>query len=289
MARIVPRRAPGGRTPDRKAPDRKAPDRKYLAVHAHLTDLIETGLAAGDAVPSERALTEQFGVARMTVRRALDSLVAEGVLVREQGRGTFVAAERADFEMRLTTFGEEARRRGMVPGTDVLDSTRVPAARLVAAALGVEPGAAMFYVKRLRTADGAPFSVEESWVPVDVVPHLLADGVPDSLYGALRAAGHAPTWGEDTIVAAEATAVELRLLAMRGSRAVMRTRRRTFAGEHAVMYSHTCYRGDRYSVFVPLREPRPTLVPRGRQPGLGDPAAADPAAALPHGTGRKPR
>lgn len=239
-------------------------EHKYLAVRAYLADLVTTELEVGDAIPSERTLTETFAVSRMTVRQAIDALVTEGVLERAQGRGTFVAPPRADFEMRLTTFGEEARRRGMEPGARVLETGVVPAPASVAEALGRPVGAPMHHVVRLRSADGAPMSVEEAWIPQDLAPDLLDDGVPESLYGALRARGLAPTWGEDTITASDATAQELALLEMRGSRAVMRTVRRTFAGDEPLMYSRSSYRGDRYSVFVPLREARPTLVPRPR-------------------------
>lgn len=246
----------------------RASGHKYLAVRSYLADLIANELSVGDAVPSERSLTEKFGVSRMTVRQALDALVSDGVLQREQGRGTFVApAQHADFEMRLTTFGEEARRRGMAPGTRILEAEIVPATARVAEALGREVDEPLHHVARLRTADGTPFSVENGWIPVDLAPDLLDGGVPESLYGALRERGFAPTWGEDTLMAAEATAQEQELLGLRGARAVMRTQRRTFAGDVAIMYSQACYRGDRYSVFVPLREARPTLVPR-RTPTL---------------------
>ena len=239
-----------------------APAHKYLAVRAYLADLITTELEAGDPVPSERTLTERFGVSRMTVRQALDALVTEGALVREQGRGTFVARHFADFEMRLTTFGEEARRRGLDPGTQVLEFEQVPATARVATELGVAEGAAMHHVVRLRTADGRPMGVEHSWIPVALIPDLLDDGVPESLYGALRDHGLAPTWGEDTLTASEATPAEAELLGLDGPRAVMRTQRRTFADQVALMLSKSTYRGDRYSVFVPLRQARPLLVPR---------------------------
>ncbi len=246
-------------------------EHKYLTVRTYLADLVAQELAVGDAVPSERSLTEKFGVSRMTVRQAIDALVTEGVLQREQGRGTFVAPPRADVEMRLTTFGEEARRRGMEPGTQVLEAETVPAPGTVCEALGRPDGVPMHRVLRLRTADGSPMSIEEAWVPVDLAPDLLDDGVPASLYGALRERGLAPTWGEETITASDATPPEERALAMTGSRAVMRTVRRTFCGDTPLMYSRSSYRGDRYSVLVPLREARPTAVPtRSRATGGDD-------------------
>lgn len=235
---------------------------KHQIVRAYLSDLIANGLAVGEAVPSERVLTEKFGVSRMTVRQALDALVADGVLQREQGRGTFVAPPRTDFEMRLTTFGEEARRRGMVPSTQVLDSGTLPAGRTVAEALDIDPDDAVHYVERLRFADGEPMGVERAWVPERLAPDLLEEGVPESLYGALRDRGYPPTWGEDTITAAEASATEQRILAMTATRAVLRSDRTTYADDGVCMYSQMCYRGDRYSVVVALREPRPMIVPR---------------------------
>lgn len=243
-------------------PQQAARRHKHLVVRDYLAELIAAELDVGDAVPSERALTERFNVSRMTVRQALDALVAEGSLVREQGRGTFVAPRHTDFEMRLTTFGEEARRRGLEPGAQVLEATTVPAGARVARALDMPEGEPVHHVARLRTADGAPMSIETSWIPAHLAPDLLADGVPDSLDAVLRARDLAPTWGEDTLQAADATPDEARLLGMTTQRAVMRTQRRSYAGQTAVMYTQSTFRGDRYSVFIPLREARPMLVPR---------------------------
>lgn len=245
-------------------------DHKYLAVRSYLTTLISTELTIGDAVPSERALTEMFGVSRMTVRQALDTLVADGILQRKQGRGTFVAPQRVDFEMRLTTFGENARRRGWIPGTEVLDMGTVPTERTVAEALGCPDGTPMHHLVRLRSGDGEPMCIERAWIPAALIPDLLADGAPESLYATLREHALGPTWGEETILADEAGPEEIRLLQMR-TVAVMRTERRTFCGDVPVMFSRTCFRGDRYSVFVPLREPKPTIVPRPRSDARVEP------------------
>ncbi|QZN86587.1 GntR family transcriptional regulator [Cellulomonas sp. C5510] len=237
---------------------------KHQAVRSYLEELVERELAVGDAVPSERALCERFGVSRMTVRQAVEALVGEGVLVREQGRGTFVAPQRMDFEMRLTTFGEEMRRRGMRPDTRVLDALTVPASAEAADALGTEVGAPLHHLWRVRYADGTPMSIEQLWVPVGLAPDLFAAGPPPSLYDALRAVGLDPSWGEETLTASEATDEEAALLDLRATRAVLRATRRTFSADTPCMYSRACYRGDRYSVWVPLSTPSPALVPRVR-------------------------
>src|SRR5690606_27176385 len=82
--------------------------------------LIADELGVGEPIPSERELCAQFGVSRMTVRQAVDALVVEGLLERVQGRGTFVAQPKVDLQLRLTSFPEEMRRRGMEPDLRVL-------------------------------------------------------------------------------------------------------------------------------------------------------------------------
>jgi DNA-binding GntR family transcriptional regulator len=144
--------------------------RKHLRVRTYLTELLASGLAVGDAIPSERALTERFDVSRTTVRQAIDALVAEGLLERAQGRGTFVAPPRVDFEMRLTTFGEEVRRRGMTPGSQVLQAATVPCPPTVADTLALRVGASAHRVLRVRTADGEPWAVEDAWIPAVLAP-----------------------------------------------------------------------------------------------------------------------
>jgi GntR family transcriptional regulator len=234
---------------------------KYLAVRSHLADLVARELTVGDAVPSERALTRQLGVSRTTVRQAIDALVIEGVLERSQGRGTFVAPPRADLEMRLTTFGEEVRRRGMTPASHVLEARTTPCPAAVAELLALAVGAPAHRVLRVRTADGEPWAVEDAWIPAAPAPDLLDDGVPESLDQALRDRGHVPTGGEETITAADATSDERRLLAMSTTHAVMRIERRTYVDDVPLIHSRFSYRGDRYSVFVPLGEAR-SPVPR---------------------------
>ncbi|WP_278236198.1 GntR family transcriptional regulator [Isoptericola sp. AK164] len=228
---------------------------KYRVVRAYLAELVDQ-LAVGDAIPSERALGERFDVSRMTVRQAIDALVADGLLERAQGRGTFVAPPPADLEMRLTTFGEEVRRRGMTPGSQVLEAATRPCPAAVADVLALRPGDDAHRVLRVRTADGEPWAVEDAWIPAGLAPDLLDDGVPESLDAELRRRGHVPTGGDETITAADATDTECRLLSMTGTHAVMRIERRTYAAQTPLIHSRFSYRGDRYSVFVPLGEAR---------------------------------
>ncbi|WP_227424778.1 GntR family transcriptional regulator [Pengzhenrongella sicca] len=238
---------------------------KYVRVRDYLRSLVTHELAVGDAIPSERLLCERFGVSRMTVRQAVDALVVEGLLAREQGRGTFVAPTKLDLEVRLASFGEEMRRRGMEPSSKVLAAEQVAASSDIADALDLLPGEQVFYLHRVRYADGEPMAIEQTWVPCGLAPGLFDDGAPPSVYGELRRRGLEPDWGEDTVAATEVDAQDAELLGLRAGKAVLRLSRRTFAGEVACVYSRSSYRADRYVLWVPLRAPRPALTPRSTE------------------------
>lgn len=242
---------------------------KYVRVRDHLRSLVTHELAEGDPIPSERALCEQFGVSRMTVRQAVDALVVEGLLSREQGRGTFVAPMKVDVEVRLSSFGEEMHRRGMEPSSTVLESGVVPATPDIADALEILPGERVWTLYRVRLADGAPMAIERTWLPASLLPGLLDDAPPESIYGELRRRGLEPEWGEDGVSAAEADAEEAGLLGIAPGAAVLRLTRRTFSGQTACVYARSSYRADRYQLWVPLRAPRSRITPRtaaGRTP-----------------------
>lgn len=235
---------------------------KYVRVRDYLRSLVTHELAVGDAIPSERLLCERFGVSRMTVRQAVDAMVVDGLLEREQGRGTFVAPAKLDLEVRLASFGEEMHRRGMEPSSKVLAAEEAAAAPDIADVLELLPGELVFYLHRVRYADGEPMAIEQLWLPCRLAPGLFDDGAPGSIYGELRRRGLEPDWGEDTVAATEVDAQDAALLGLRVGKAVLRLSRRTFAGEIACVYSRSSYRADRYMLWVPLRAPRRALTPR---------------------------
>ena len=235
---------------------------KYVRVRDYLRSLVTHELSAGDTIPSERLLCEQFGVSRMTVRQAVDALVVEGLLDREQGRGTFVAPTKVDLEVRLASFGEEMARRGMEPSSRVLEAEVVAATPDIADALDILPGERVYSLHRVRFADGVPMAIEQSWLSCELVPGFFDDAVPDSIYGELRRRGLEPDWGEDTVSATEVDAQDAELLGVAPGRAVLRLARRTFAGETACVYSRSTYRADRYVLWVPLRAPKRALTPK---------------------------
>lgn len=234
---------------------------KYVEICTYLSELVGTELSPGDKVPSERTLCHQFGVSRMTVRQAIDVLVNEGVLVRQQGRGTFVAQQKLDLQLRITSFSQEMRMRGMVPSTKLLDiEEQVPPA-YIARALGLGDDAKAYYVRRLRYADEAPMCVEEAWLPHALLPGFFDPQPPESIYGDLQARGYRPTWGEDTIESVNLDRTLAALLEVDTGAASIAVTRRTFADDVPVQFSLSYYRGDRYKLWVPIAQPMSPIRP----------------------------
>jgi GntR family transcriptional regulator len=111
---------------------------KQSETRDRVLDLIEQ-LGVGEAIPSERQLSSDLGVSRLTVRAALDDLVREGYLIRRRGSGTFVSEPKIAQELTLTSFTDDMKRRGMRPASRTLELKVVPAGARLGRFLHVSP------------------------------------------------------------------------------------------------------------------------------------------------------
>src|SRR5436853_4958420 len=134
-------------------------------------DLIQQ-LGVGTAIPSERQLCVDLGVSRLTVRAALDDLAREGYLIRRRGSGTYVQQPKIAQELTMTSFSEDMRRRGMVPGSRTLSMTSTLAGARLGRLLHVSPSEPIVVAKRLRLADGESMAIETLHVRESLVPGL---------------------------------------------------------------------------------------------------------------------
>jgi GntR family transcriptional regulator len=243
------------------SPERARPGvHKHVQVREYVRDLIQ-GAEPGSPAPSERELVQHFGVARMTVRQALDALVSEGLLERVPGRGTFVARAKIDVQVRLSSYTEEMGRRNMTPGSRTLLARMEAAGPGVARALEIGEGDKVVHWQRLRLADGVPMCIEDAYLADSIVPKFLDQALPDSLYVELQRRDLLPTWGEDSVDAAQARAEEAELLGVQAGDSVLRIARRAFAGNIAVEVSRSTYRSDRFTLWVPLSRPNVSVTP----------------------------
>lgn len=142
----------------------------------------------GELIPSERELSESYGISRMTERQAITDLVNEGLFYREQGKGTFVSQLKLTQQlMRLTGFIEDLKARGQRPGTRVLSASMLPANVEMAECLRIEVGMPLFCMKRLRLADEAPLAIEFSQIYFKGCERLLNENFEqNSLYHVLN-------------------------------------------------------------------------------------------------------
>ncbi len=236
---------------------REAPNPLYL----QLKDTLETQIRAGvyrrhERLPSERELSEQFGVSRMTARHALLALVNDGAVYTRIGKGTFVAAPKIDQQLQsLSGFSHEIRLRGNRPSSRVLEARISHATPDAAAALGLTGGDDVVILARLRLADELPLAFETAYLPAALVPGLLNhDFTVESLYDVLeRDYKLQLTHAEQRIEAGLATPRELELLQVAAPAAVLRMRRLTLAADRTpVEWVLSTYRGDRYSFRTTL-------------------------------------
>lgn len=133
-----------------------------------LTEKIDHEYRPGDLMPSERELSERYGLSRTTVRLALQELERLGLVVRQHGRGTFVADRSAQTTnlMHSYSFTDQMREMGRSPETTILEFCEFEADKNLAEHMGARIGDRLFKLKRLRSADGMPMMVERTYLPV---------------------------------------------------------------------------------------------------------------------------
>lgn len=133
-----------------------------------LTDKIEHEYRPGDLLPSERELSDRYGLSRTTVRLALQELERLGLVIRQHGRGTFVADRSAQTTnlSQAYSFSEQMRSMGREPSTTILEFSVIEADKNLAEHMGTRIGERLYKIKRLRSADGMPMMVERSYLPV---------------------------------------------------------------------------------------------------------------------------
>jgi GntR family transcriptional regulator len=220
-------------------------------LYLRLQSMIRAGIAEGrlqpnDALPAERDLAAHLGVSRVTVRKALRGLVDEGVLRQRHGSGTFVSrgGDRVEQPLsRLTSFTEDIRRSGRVPGTRWLErSVGLPSAA-EAEILGIAPATRITRLSRLRLVDGDPIAIEAAIVPSSAVPDPAR--LEASLYDALAAAGMQPVRAVQRLGAVSLDGANAALLGVAPGAAAVAIERVAYLADGSVIeFTRSHYRGD---------------------------------------------
>lgn len=162
----------------------------YKEVKEDLNHKISDGIfKSGDKIPSERALSESYGVSRMTIRQALTELENEGFLIRETGRGTFVSAPNL-YQENLKSFTQTLIDRHMTPSTEVIEVSKVLHLRHISQMLDIHPDEPYYKIKRLRCGDDVPIALETVYIPMMYAKDIDQYDLTQSLYSLLESNYH---------------------------------------------------------------------------------------------------
>ena len=243
---------------------RNSPLPRYFQLKEILRERIRSGeWKPGELIPSERELSEKYGISRMTARQAITDLVNEGIFYREQGKGTFVSQRKITQQLiHLTGFTEDIRARGQRPGTKVLSAMMHPADEESAEKLRINQGTPIFRLQRLRLADDEPLAIELSQISFKGCEKLLEEDLEhNSLYRLLEVKyGISLMEADQELEAGLTGSEEAQLLKISIARPVLFTRRVTYTDRNQpIEYAKAVYCGNKYTFYTHMK--REQLLP----------------------------
>lgn len=217
--------------------------------------IVSRKLEAGDRLPSEVDIAGALGVSRMTLRQALSSVEEKGLIERRRGRfgGAFVSRPRFEYSLSgLPGFTEQMRRAHVEAGAHVIQATTKAAAAEVRAGLKLKRGDQIHEVIRVRSANGDPITLEETYFPAGIFAGMLGFELTDSLYRVMeREYGRGPYSADETIEPVTATPLQAELLGVAVGRPLLLVTRTAYdRGGTPVEYSRDHFRPDRTKIVL---------------------------------------
>ena len=232
----------------------------YAQLAEVLRDLINgEGLAPGSRLPSEPELVARYGISRATSAKALEVLEREGLVQREQGRGTFVRDTILERPLpELTSFTEHVTKAGYEPGQRLLSVERARSEEVGSLASPFEADLEVVIVRRVRLVDGEPVGLHRTVLPAVLAARIgfVEDRLRKeqlSLYGQLRKHGLELAWAEEHLQARVASEEEANLLSVPAGEALINVRRFSYDGNNRPVEAvDAVYIGRRYDYRVTL-------------------------------------
>jgi GntR family transcriptional regulator len=228
----------------------------YLQLKRWIEGAVSSGsIKPGDALPSERDLAVKVDVSRVTVRKAVQQLVRDGVLIQRHGSGTFVAEPTHRVEQslsQLTSFTEDMARRGMVVRSVFLDRGLFPPSPEETVVLGLTQGDQVARIWRLRMGNEEPLAIERAALSSRTLPD--PERVEASLYAHLERSGSRPIRAIQRIRAANLVGEDAKLLDVPEGAASLNIERISYlASGRVIEFTRSVYRGDAYDFVAEMR------------------------------------
>jgi GntR family transcriptional regulator len=226
----------------------------YVQLMEELETKIQTGeYKQGEKIMTENEMAKVYGVSLITVRKAVGSLMEKGLVIRKQGKGTFVTRPKMARNIRkLQSFSEMCEQMGVTPGAKMLENRLVRADEKTASRLGIRAGSQVVYISRLRYADMEPVAIEKNYFPLKYAFLLDAKFDDNSLFDYLREKnGLVVAASEKLIELCQVTAEEAELLNVKKGSYFIFVRSTAFDASGDPLYAGVqIINGDRFSLYV---------------------------------------
>jgi len=234
--------------------DDNSPVPLYYQLENIIRKRIEEGIYKVDEkIPSERTLSEELNISRMTISKAINNLVEEGGLYRKRGQGTFVSKNKIDFFPGLMGFTEIMENKGMKPSSKVISQSVIMPDKHLCEKLQVTENEEVIFTQRLRLADNEIINLEESYVPYSLCQKLLeADLSVESIYKLLTDEGYKLSKAEQEVQAILSNNELSELLQINVDEPILKRKRITYSKDMPIEYSLNYYRGDVYTMVMTI-------------------------------------
>jgi GntR family transcriptional regulator len=230
-----------------------------VPIYQQLQDQLEKLIVDGtwrlrEPLPSETAIARRFRISVMTVRQAMAQLVNKGLIYREKGRGTFITPQPLDHHLqRLESFTEDMRARGLAPSSQVLTHEIITGPGTITTHLGLDTGAEVLHLKRLRLVEERPVALHDAYVSRLDLEREELEAV-GSLYVLLAQKGVELMEAEETLEAVAANSEMAKLLGIMRNAPLLKASRLSWDRDHIpIEIVYAFYRADFYRYAVRLR------------------------------------
>ncbi len=228
--------------------------------YERVRNIIEENIRSGKypesaKLPTEREMCIHFGVSRITIRRAMEALSSDGLIEKQQGRGTFVRPRKIVLPLSsVYSFSENLREQNILPSTRLLSLSHIVAQPPLESILQLCPGHMICVVNRLRLADEVPFAYETSYLPSEYLGDAKGDEIAQNgLYNTMaKHAGIRPDKAVETFEAVLSPAYVTTALGRKGALCVMQLDRVASYQGKIVEYCSSFIAGDKYRFRVTL-------------------------------------
>jgi GntR family transcriptional regulator len=204
----------------------------------------------GESLPTERELTELFGVSRMTIRQAISNLVHQGILYKIPGKGAFVSKEVIEKKLEIESFSEDMEKRGLTPSSKVLYFEKIIPNSEIKLKLQLSENEEVYFINRLRLANNEPMALEFCYLPEKYFNNLMKYNlVQCSLYKLMKEEYHVNfNYMKQNIKAINMSKKEAEMLLGKTKGFGLVSLKIIFnEDEHPIEYTKTIYNPDRYS------------------------------------------